>query len=116
MIEVIVCPLCRAEIHRHTAGPVTTKVRIPSSTTAAHIGDVMAALAESAERERLEELAAVQMACVDHYQERHRLRISLWGWLGWNWLMTWPRRRPKPLPPQCRSIGPLEFVDRDDSR
>lgn len=116
-IELIICPLCRAEIHRHVAAPVTTKIRIPSRSSAAYQGDVMTRLAAMVEDERMAEMRAAEESCADHYHDRHRLRVSLWRRFGWTWLMTWPTRKPKDAPPGYEAVDPLLFIlERDAPR
>lgn len=90
-VELIICPLCGAEIHRHVAGLVETRIRLPSRTPYLTSAGMM--LAEMAEQEKRKEIELVERDCVDHYQSRHSLRLSLWRRLGWAWLMRWPTRK-----------------------
>lgn len=107
-VELVICPLCRAEIHRHVAGRVETKMRLPSRTTQG--GNAMQMLAEMARREHEDELALCEQACVNHYQARHRIRFSLWHRFHRTWLLNWPGRKPRaPLPGQA-IFDPLEFI------
>lgn len=91
-VEIVVCPLCRSEIHRHVSGRVVTRMKLPSRTTQGANALTMLTMAAMAERE--EELAACERACTAHYWSEHRLRVRLWRRLGWSWLMRWPTRDP----------------------
>jgi hypothetical protein len=93
-VELVVCPLCRAEIHRHVAGPVETRISLPSRTKSG--GDAIGMLIENARLEQEKEILLCEQACVGHYRDRHRLRLSLWRRFGWAWLMRWPTKQPVP--------------------
>lgn len=105
--EVVICPLCRGEIHRHVAGKVETKISLPSRTRSG--GNALAMLMETARREQEKEMMLCEQACVSHYQAHHRLRFSVWRRVGWKWLLRWPTKKPHELPGQ-QIFDPVQFI------
>ncbi len=105
--ELVFCPLCRVEMHRHVAGKVEMRIKLPSRTTQG--ASAMTMLGEQARAEHEAEMAACERDCVAHYEQRHSLRLRLWRRLGWAWLMRWPTRDPA-LGFDQIAIEPLQFV------
>lgn len=94
--EVILCPVCRKQIHRQFSSPIYSRGAVSSGDYQAG-SDMLTAmvLAANAEHERM--VMAAEEACATHFREEHALRFKLWRKLQWAWLIQrrWPWRKVK---------------------
>lgn len=108
-VEVVICPLCRVEIHRHIGGEVITRARVPSRSGQG--AAVLAQMLLDAIAEQDAERAAAERDCTEHYQARHRVRLWSWRRLGWTWLMRWPTRKQPEFPAFGQiAFDPVRFI------
>jgi hypothetical protein len=94
--EIIICPICRKEIHRQYAAPIQSRAimssRTDPKTASAMLTQMM--LAADALHEKI--VLDAEEACVEHYRTKHSLRLQLWKRFKWDWIMQrrWPWSRP----------------------
>lgn len=93
--EIIICPLCRKEIHRNYAAPIGSRASIPSSATPEQASAMLTEMMFAAEKLHQEIVQRAEDACVEHMRTRHARRFRLWQRYKRNWLLTrrWPWSR-----------------------
>jgi hypothetical protein len=98
--EVIWCPICGKEIHRHSTERIKVRARVPSRDTRG-ASPLLTEMVRDADYEHQRRVKAAEDACVAHYETRHRLRLRLWRRLRWKWLMNrgWPWVKPPDFEP-----------------
>lgn len=92
--EVIVCPICREQIHHNYSSPIYSRGRVSSRNYGAGAAMLTQMMIEAqAEHERM--LRAAEEACVAHLRTAHSLRFRLWKRLKWKWLIQrrWPWKK-----------------------
>ena len=92
--EIIICPICREQIHHNYSSPIYSRGRVSSRNYAAG-ADMLTAMMMSAEEEHQRMVHAAEEACAAHFQTAHSRRYRLWKRLKWNWLIQrrWPWRK-----------------------
>jgi hypothetical protein len=109
--EIIWCPLCGEDIHRHHAAPILSRVSVSSRSSSQQTRSAFAGMVEAANALHEELVRAAEKACADHFNARHRLRYRAWKRWRRNWLLTYRfPRRPRRDSVEDTILEPLKFL------
>lgn len=103
--EIILCPICRKEIHRHYASPIVSRGTVSSRIDPTMQADFLTQMMLEADRLHEEFALAAEEACTAHMREQHYQRYRLWLRFRWNWLLNGPWPWSRPLSPEKFEFG-----------
>lgn len=94
MHEIIICPICRKQIHHQYSSPIYSRGRV-SSRDYQGGSDMLTAMVLAAEAEHERMVLAAEEACATHFRTEHSRRFRLWQRFHWSWLLQrrWPWSR-----------------------